>query len=356
MSLQKHDIYMKRCLELAQKAKGKVAPNPLVGAVIVHKNRIIGEGYHEQYGGNHAERNAIFSVSKADEKLLPFSRLYVNLEPCSHYGKTPPCADFVIEKQIPLVVIGQLDPFVLVAGNGIKKLEAAKIETITGVLEEKSKWLNRRFNTFHEKKRPYIILKWAETADGFMASKQPNQKWISNALAKKLTHKWRTEEAAILVGRRTAEIDNPQLTARLWEGKQPLRLVIDRHLSLNKDLHIFDEQIKTVIFTNKKNTKKKNHRNVVFQFLDFEQNILPQIMKYLYANNIQSLIVEGGRKVLDSFIDAKLWDEARVFVGSQSWGEGIAAPQLQNDLLIDEKKISDNKLFVFRNQSNINSL
>ncbi|MGB1204831.1 MAG: bifunctional diaminohydroxyphosphoribosylaminopyrimidine deaminase/5-amino-6-(5-phosphoribosylamino)uracil reductase RibD [Chitinophagales bacterium] len=353
MTFEKHEIYMKRCLELALKGKGKVAPNPMVGAVIVYENRIIGEGYHQQYGGNHAERNAIFSVAKADEKYLPFSRIYVNLEPCSHYGKTPPCADFVIEKKIPLVIVGQLDPFALVAGNGLKKLKKANTELITGILEEESKWLNRRFNTFHEKKRPYIILKWAETADGFMASKQATQKWISNALAKKITHKWRTEEQAILVGRKTAEIDNPQLTARLWKGKQPLRLVIDRNLNLPKNLHLFDGQHKTVVFTAK---KSKNKNNLCFQTLDFEKNILPQIIAYLYANNIQSLIVEGGKQVLDSFIASKLWDEARIFVGSQSWGEGIVAPQLYDAVFWEEKNIGNNKLCSFRKEEKHNTV
>jgi len=347
MNYKKHDIYMRRCLELALKGQGKVAPNPMVGAVIVYQNRIIGEGYHEQYGGNHAERNAIFSVAKADEKYLPFSRIYVNLEPCSHYGKTPPCADFVIEKKIPMVVVGQLDPFVLVAGKGINKLENANIEVLSGILQEKCRWLNRRFNTFHEKKRPYIILKWAETADGFMASKQPTQKWISNTLAKKLTHKWRTEEQAILVGRKTAEIDNPQLTARLWNGKQPLRIVIDRNLSLKNNLNLFDGKEKTLVFTAE---KTKNRQNIVFQKLDFEQNILPQITEYLYKQNIQSLIVEGGRQVLDSFIEAKLWDEARIFVGSQSWGEGMAAPQLRNAAFVEEKNVDNNKLRFFRKE------
>ena len=353
MSKKKHDIYMQRCLELATKGKGKVAPNPMVGAVIVYQNRIIGEGYHEQYGGNHAERNAILSVAKSDEKYLPFSRIYVNLEPCSHHGKTPPCADFIIEKKIPFVIVGQKDPFVLVAGKGNKKLKNDGIKVLENVLEKKCRWLNRRFNTFHEKKRPYIILKWAETADGFMASKEPTQKWISNALAKKLTHKWRTEEQAILVGRKTAEIDNPQLTARLWEGKQPLRLVIDKDLSLNNDLHLFDAENKTVIFTKK---EKQSSKNSLFLRLDFERNILPQITEYLYANNIQSLIVEGGKQVLNSFISDNLWDEARIFIGSQSWGKGVAAPKLYDAILEDEKKLGDNTLRFFRREKNINTM
>ncbi|MEZ4884892.1 MAG: bifunctional diaminohydroxyphosphoribosylaminopyrimidine deaminase/5-amino-6-(5-phosphoribosylamino)uracil reductase RibD [Chitinophagales bacterium] len=337
-----HQKFMHRAIQLAQKGLGSVAPNPMVGAVIVHQNRIIGEGWHERYGEGHAEVNAIASVKKEDLPLLPESTIYVTLEPCAHYGKTPPCANLLVKYRIKKAVIGCLDPNPKVKGRGIEILKEAGIEVITGIAAEKCRHLTRRFLTFHQQHRPYIILKWAQTADGFFAPKTAGkQEWISNSIAKRLSHRWRTEEAAILVGRKTAEIDNPQLTARLWTGKNPMRLVIDKDLQLKPTLHLFDQTVPTIVFTAK---KADSLQNLTFRTLDFSQNIVPQILEYLHEQQINSLIVEGGRQVLQSFIDLELWDEARVFGGNQYWGEGISAPILKSVEKADYEWIGDNEL------------
>lgn len=338
---------MHRAIQIAQNGLGNVAPNPMVGAVIVHKNQIIGEGWHERYGEGHAEVNAIASVKKEDLSLLPHSTAYVTLEPCAHYGKTPPCAELLVKHQIKKVVIGCLDPNPKVASRGVAILQQAGIEVVVGMEEEKCRHLARRFMTFHQQHRPYIILKWAQTADGFFAPISNQQQWISNGIAKRLSHRWRTEEAAILVGRKTAEIDNPQLTSRLWKGKNPLRLVIDRNLQLkDKKLYLFDQSTPTVVFTSK---KAPSLQNLTFQTLDFSepQNIVPQILQYLCENQINSLIIEGGKQVLQSFIDLQFWDEARIFVGNQHWGEGISAPILKSIKTIEQEAIGDNLLKVF---------
>ncbi len=337
-------IFMHRAIQVAQKGLGNVAPNPMVGAVIVHQSRIIGEGWHEQYGEGHAEVNAIASVKAKDKTLLSASTIYVTLEPCAHYGKTPPCAELLAQHQIKRVVIGSLDPNPKVAGRGVQILKDAGIEVITGIEVQECQHLARRFLTFHKKHRPYIILKWAETANGFFASEKPQQKWISNRIAKRLSHRWRTEEAAILVGRQTAAIDNPQLNARLWKGKNPVRLVIDRELQLKPTLHLFDQNIPTVVFTAK---KANSLQNLSYQTLDFSQDIVPQILRYLYSQQINSLIVEGGKQVLQSFIDLGLWDEARIFVGNQYWEEGIPAPLLKSIKSMQKEQIGDNHLHIF---------
>ena len=341
-----HQKFMLRAIQLAQKGLGNVAPNPMVGAVIVHENKIISEGYHEQYGEAHAEVQAIKSVQTSDRHLLQSSTMYVTLEPCAHFGKTPPCAKLIVQHQIPKVVIGCLDPFPKVSGRGVELLKEAGIEVTTGVLSEECQHLSRRFLTFHQKHRPYILLKWAQTANGYFASKSPHQQWISNKIAKRLSHRWRTEEQAILVGTQTAAIDNPQLTARLWKGKNPIRLVIDRQLRLPKGLHLFDRNTPTVVFT-EQNTSSFN--NLAYQKLDFSQNIVPQILKYLYQQQINSLIVEGGSKLLQSFINLNLWDEARVFIGNQYWEEGIFAPTLNSINDKKQEQIGDNELYIFRN-------
>ncbi len=336
---------MQRALQIAQKGLGNVAPNPMVGAVIVHQNRIIGEGWHERYGEGHAEVNAIASVKKEDRPLLPHSTIYVTLEPCAHYGKTPPCAELLVKHQIKQVVIGCLDPTPKVHKRGIAILEAAGIEVITGIEAEKCRKVARRFMTFHQQNRPYILLKWAETADGFFAPKFGKQQWISNGIAKRLSHRWRAEEAAILVGRKTVEIDNPQLTPRLWRGKSPLRLMIDQHLQLKKkNFHLFDQSTPTVVFTSK---KAPSLQNLTYQTVDFSvKNIVPQILQYLHENQINSLIVEGGKQVLQSFIDLELWDEARIFVSNSYWGEGISAPILKSIENVQNEPIGDNILKV----------
>ena len=337
---QDHHKFMLRAIELAKKGLGRAAPNPIVGAVIVHQNKIIGEGYHEKYGQAHAEVNAIASIKKEDTHLLRNATIYVTLEPCAHFGKTPPCAKLIVEKQIPKVVIACLDPFPKVAGRGVEMLKKAGIEIKLGIQEEVGKHLIRRFVTFYQKKRPYIILKWAETIDGFMAPLQPQQRWISNKIAKKLSHRWRTEEAAILVGTSTANIDNPKLSSRLWPGQNPLRLVIDKNLKLPSSLHLFDQSIPTLVFTAQ---SKAASFNCSYQQIDFSKNIIPQILINLHRRQINSLIVEGGKQLFNSFIDLDLWDEARIFVGKQYWGEGVAAPKLKARHLKKES-IGNNEL------------
>ena len=319
---------MDRCLQLARLGAGEVAPNPMVGCVIVYEGKIIGEGFHRKYGRAHAEVNAIHSVK--NKELLKSSTLYVSLEPCSHFGKTPPCSDLIIEHKIPRVVVGSVDPFAEVAGKGIAKLKKAGIDVEVGVLEKECLWLNRRFFTFHQKKRPYLILKWAQTLDGFldidrsqMGFGQPT--WISNELSRRQVHKQRTEEAAILIGTNTALKDNPSLTVREWFGNQPVRLVLDRQNRLTDELHLKDGKYSTIVFTEE---KVESTPNLEFVTLDFQTNILPQILTFLYGRELQSVVVEGGRRLLQSFIDQGLWDEAHVYYGNTFFIKGVPAPQL----------------------------
>ena len=345
-----HTFFMQRCLDLAAQGIGNVAPNPPVGAVIVYQNRIIGEGYHQQYGQAHAEPNAINSVLPQDKHLLSQSTLYVSLEPCAHFGKTPPCSDLIIKTGIPKVVIASPDPFELVNGQGIQKLRAAGIEVTIDILQTEANWLMRRFLTYHQQQRPYIILKWAQTANHFIAPTNKQQQWISNSFAKMLTHRWRTEEQAILVGTNTALADNPQLTARLWTGKQPLRLVIDRYGRLqNKPLHLLDNSLPTVVFTQTHPNQNVNQANLQYIPINFEHQPLQQILHFLYQQKIQSVIVEGGAALLNSFIDANLWDEARVFTAPIYWDNGLTAPLLSNAKLHQKQKIDDNCLTIFTN-------
>jgi len=326
-----YEKYMKRCLQIALHGLGNVSPNPMVGCVIVNNDIIIGEGYHKKYGEPHAEVNAIHSVK--DKELLKTATLYVNLEPCSHYGKTPPCADLIIKSKIPRVIIATRDCNEKVAGKGIELLKNAGCELKIGLLEKESLYLNRRFFTFHEKKRPYIILKWAETQDGFIdrlrknsSIKEPN--WITSEKIRIIVHKWRTEEDAIMVGTNTALKDNPALTARDWQGKNPVRIVLDRNLTLLPTLKIFDNQANTIIF----NTKKTQIReNLKFFKIKFDDLLIENLLKALHKENIQSVIVEGGTQLLNSFIEQNLWDEATVFKGSKSYHQGIEAPRLLKD-------------------------
>lgn len=322
-----HEKYIRRCIELAKNGLGTTYPNPLVGSVIVYDGKIIGEGWHKKSGESHAEVNAVKAVK--DKSLLKKATIYVSLEPCSHFGKTPPCCDLIIKNNIPNVVIGTVDPNVKVAGNGIKKLIEAGIHVTVGVLEEECNALNKRFFTFHKKKRPFIVLKWAESQDGFIAPTEKLEKkpvWITNQYSRQLVHKWRTEEQAILVGTQTAIDDNPKLNARDWSGKNPIRLVIDQNNRIEKNNHIFDNQAVTIVFSKSIDTIKKE--NTIFEILDFEKNIAEQIVQILYQHQIQSVIIEGGRQTLQTFIDANLWDEARVFVGSIKFKEGTQAPTL----------------------------
>lgn len=340
-------IYMKRCLELAGKGLGSVAPNPMVGCVVVLDGKIIGEGYHQQYGQAHAEVNAINSVENKDS--LKKATLYVNLEPCSHFGKTPPCADLIIENKIPYVVIGSVDSNPKVSGQGIEKLTKAGVDVKVGVLEEECHKLNKRFFTFYEKKRPYIILKWAQTADGFIdAVRDENNTGkalqISNPDSRKLLHKWRSEEQAIMIGTNTALLDNPQLTVREWQGKNPLRITIDKWLRIPKPFHLFDKSTPTLVFTA---ANAISETNLEFVKIDFEVSLLPQLLNELFKRNIQSVLVEGGEQLLNSFIFPDIWDEARVFISDKEIGNGVSAPILDINPAFKENVGGNTLLFYF---------
>ncbi|MFT6828147.1 MAG: diaminohydroxyphosphoribosylaminopyrimidine deaminase [Roseivirga sp.] len=315
--------YMERALQLAEQGRGRVSPNPMVGCVIVHDHKIIGEGYHQQYGGPHAEVNAINAVQNPD--LLTESTCYVSLEPCAHHGKTPPCVDLLVAKGVKRVIIAAMDSNPLVGGKGIEKLRNAGIEVVTGVLEKEARDLNVRFFTMIEKQRPYIILKWAQTADGFVARKNFDSKWISSEQSRMMVHQWRAEEDAILVGTNTAEYDNPQLNVRDWAGKSPLRLVIDKALRLPQSLNLFDGTLPTVVYNLESNEERENLSLVELP----ENQFLESLLSDLHQRKIQSLFVEGGSQLLNSFLDLGLWDEARVFESETTFGEGIAAPKIK---------------------------
>jgi diaminohydroxyphosphoribosylaminopyrimidine deaminase/5-amino-6-(5-phosphoribosylamino)uracil reductase len=341
--------YMQRCLELAALGMGNVSPNPMVGAVVVHNDRIIGEGYHRQYGQAHAEVNAInqviYKFSDAKE-LLRQSVIYVSLEPCAHYGKTPPCADLIIHHQIPRVVIGCRDPFDQVNGKGIEKLIESGVEVVVGVLEADCRRLNRRFFTQVQQHRPYIILKWAQTTDGFFAPDDDRQLWITGPESRRLVHQWRTEEDAVLVGRKTAAIDNPQLNARYAQGKNPKRIVIDRRLELNKGLRLFDQSVETLIFNEIKTDIDGNIKYIALE--DFDRYVPQYILYQLYLQDIQSVIIEGGAHTLNSFIDTGLWDEARIFTGPGYLKKGIGAPHIIGTVDV-EIPVGSDKLLVLIN-------
>ncbi|GAB3825818.1 bifunctional diaminohydroxyphosphoribosylaminopyrimidine deaminase/5-amino-6-(5-phosphoribosylamino)uracil reductase RibD [Pontibacter rugosus] len=318
------EIYMRRALELAQLGSGYTSPNPMVGCVIVHEGHIIGEGWHKQYGGPHAEVNAVAAVE--DKSLLPKSCVYVTLEPCSHYGKTPPCADLLIQHGVKDVVICNTDPNPLVAGRGIKKLFDSGAQVKVGVLEEEGLEVNKRFFTFHTQKRPFILLKWAETADGFIAAANYQQQQISGKLAQRLVHKWRAEEQAIMVGSRTALYDNPRLNTRLWHGHNPLRLVIDKQLLLPAHLHLLDGSQPTVVYNFKRQDEQEN---LTFVQLQEQEPVLPQIMRDLHQRNILSVMVEGGTFLLESLLQENFWDEALVFKSLHSTLlAGVKAPSM----------------------------
>ena len=321
---------IKRCIQLAYNGLGTTYPNPLVGCVIVYDGKIIGEGWHQKAGEPHAEVRAIASVK--DKSLLAESTLYVSLEPCSHYGKTPPCADLIITHRIPRVVIGTTDPFAKVAGRGIEKLRAAGCEVTVGVMEKECRELNKRFFTFHEKKRPYIFLKWAETADGFIAPAHKDTLapvWITDVYTRQEVHKMRSEEQAILVGVGTVLADNPSLDTRDWYGKNPLRVIIDPHLHSPKEFKVWNDLQPTLFITNKEKVSDKNYGvQTEIISIDFTHNVPQQICNLLYQRNIQSLIVEGGAYTLQQFINAGLYDEMRIYKSEVTFGEGVKAPQI----------------------------
>jgi diaminohydroxyphosphoribosylaminopyrimidine deaminase/5-amino-6-(5-phosphoribosylamino)uracil reductase len=333
----RHKFYIKRCLQIAENGFGTTRPNPSVGAVIVHENKIIGEGFTSPFGSNHAEVNAINAVK--NKKLLKEATIYVTLEPCSHFGKTPPCADLIVKHQLKQVVIGCLDTNSLVAGKGIERLKNANIEVIVGVLEDECRMHHKRFFTVQEKKRPYIILKWAETKDGFVApfyKKENKPVFISNTYSQQLVHKLRSKEHAILVGTNTVLADNPKLNVRSWFGKNPVRIVLDRTLRIPKSAAILDGSAKTIVFTEisdqeieTKKKKQNGNENLIFEQIDFSEKLAKQICAVLYKHNIQSLIVEGGTQTLQTFIDENFWDEALVFVGDSSFKDGIKSPEIK---------------------------
>ncbi|RCH56079.1 bifunctional diaminohydroxyphosphoribosylaminopyrimidine deaminase/5-amino-6-(5-phosphoribosylamino)uracil reductase RibD [Mucilaginibacter hurinus] len=324
-----HEKYMQRCLQLAELGAGAVSPNPMVGAVIVHDGKIIGEGYHQRYGEAHAEVNAINQVISNYlnyAELLAQATIYVSLEPCAHYGKTPPCADLIIKHHIPRVVIGCRDPFTQVDGKGIEKLLEAGIDVTTGIMEAECQWLNRRFFTKVQKHRPYIILKWAQTRDGYFAPADKCQYWITGTEARKLVHKWRAEEDAILVGKNTVAIDNPQLNTRFWKGRSPKRVVIDRRLELSRELHVFDQSVETIVFNDHRTDVDGKIKYIALE--DFDRFVPQYILYQLYLQDVQSVIIEGGVYTLNTFIEAGLWDEARIFTGSGDLLRGMKAPEI----------------------------
>ena len=317
-----HQLYMRRAIELAANGRGCVSPNPLVGCVIVCDGKIISEGWHKKFGQAHAEVNAINALT--DKEVLKRATLYVNLEPCSHTGKTPPCADLIIQHQVKEVVIANEDSNPLVAGRGIKKLKDAGVCVTTGVLHKEGRELNKRFFTFIEKKRPHIILKWAETSDGFLARTNHNSRWISSEFSRQLVHKWRSEEDAVMVGSGTAWYDNPTLNVREWTGRNPVRIVIDRYLKLGHNQHLFDHSQKTICYNLVQDDVSRNLMLVKLP----EENFMTAMIDHLYTQNIQSIIVEGGAHILHAFIENRLWDEARVFVSPQKFIIGIPSPRL----------------------------
>ncbi len=345
-----NEIFMQRCLDLAALGMGKVSPNPMVGCVIVYNNKIIGEGWHQLYGGAHAEVNAVNAVlnnyGTEAESILKESIVYVSLEPCAHFGKTPPCADLLVKYNVKQVVIGSKDPFPAVAGKGIEKLQNAGISVLTGVLEKECYELNRRFFTRVKQQRPYVILKWAETKNGYFAPLNSVQKWITGETSKTLVHKWRSEEDAILIGKNTALADDPQLTVRNWKGRNPKRILIDRNLEVPLSAHIFDDEAPTIVLNAQKTDVSNNITYIALEDMNY---YLPQkILFQLHLLDVQSVIIEGGAIILSYFIEAGLWDEARVISSDTEWEDGIKAPVI-NMLPKEVMKIEDDSLKIYSN-------
>ena len=351
--MNEHEFYIKRCLELAKNGLPLAMPNPSVGAVVVFENKIIGEGFTSAYGGNHAEVNAINSVK--DKLLLLKSTLYVSLEPCSHFGKTPPCADLIVKYKIPNVVIGTLDSNKKVSGNGIKKLKEAGIKVTIGILENECYNLNKRFFAFHNKKKPYIVLKWAETFDGFINPIIQNGKEqncsdkksiaISNQFSRLLVHKWRSEEQAILVGTTTVLNDNPKLNVRDWNGKNPIRVILDKSGKITSLYNVKDNSIKTIVITEQENTISKD--NLIYEKCIFDKQLANSICEILYKHEIQSVLIEGGTQTLQSFIDSNLWNEARIFKSDSILGLGIESPKISADCITRNEILNDKLLILF---------
>lgn len=340
------EIYIERCIQLAKNGLGTTYPNPLVGSVIVYNNTIIGEGWHRKAGEPHAEVNAINSVK--DKSLLSKATIYVSLEPCSHFGKTPPCCDLIIAHKIPNVVVGTIDPFSEVAGSGIRRLKESGANVTVGILENECNELNKRFFTFYQKKRPYIILKWAQSLDGFIAPLTKEKKepvWISNEFSRQLVHKWRSEEQAILVGTKTVLDDNPKLDVRDWSGNNPVRIVLDRTGKITNDYHVKDKKTKTIVITEQENLTSSD--NLIFENVIFDILLPKTITTILYKYGLQSVIVEGGSHTLQTFIDSGFWDEARVLMGNISFKNGVKAPFL--DKIPKTEKIKEDQINYFLN-------
>lgn len=341
-----HEFYINRCLELAKNGLGTTYPNPMVGCVIVHNHIIIGEGWHQKSGEAHAEVKAIDSVK--EKALLSKSTLYVSLEPCSHFGKTPPCCDLIVKYKIPNVIIGISDPFRKVAGTGIEKLRENGIGVLVGVLEKECYTINKRFFTYHQKKRPYIILKWAQSPEGFIAPSTKKNKspfWISSIYSRQLVHKWRSEEQSILVGTHTVLDDNPKLDVRDWTGNNPIRIVIDKKNNIGNDYFVKDKKSKTIIITSDSNYKSV--KNCIYKNANFNSNLVNQITAIAYKLGIQSILIEGGKKTIQSFIDLNVWDEARVIIGTTPIKNGVEAPIIRGSYT--SRKIKDDQLNLFVN-------
>lgn len=351
--MQEHEPYMRRCLELAQLGVGSVNPNPMVGAVLVHEGRIVAEDYHRKFGDPHAEALVMADVQhrygEHAAELFRSATMYVSLEPCAHYGKTPPCAKLLADHQVARVVIACRDPFDKVNGQGVAILKEAGIDVIEGVMEKEALWINRRFMTRVRHQRPYIILKWAQTADGYMAPSDRTQRWITGEVAQQLVHRWRSEEDAVLVGTKTALVDHPQLTVRKWQGRNPKRIVIDKDLAMPPNGPLLDGNAETIIFNASKSDWTEKVKYIELEDMDW---YLPQKIAYqLYLMDIQSLIIEGGRKTLDLFVEAGLWDEARVFTSREAWGGGISSPILHTAVAESHNAGPDRLDIYYRNHN-----
>lgn len=339
--------FMQRCFELARLGAGHVSPNPMVGAVLVHQDRIIGEGYHQAYGEAHAEVNAINSVRPEDQHLISESTLYVSLEPCCIYGRTPPCTNLIINQKIPKVILSVLDESPDVKGKGVQMLRDAGIEVVTGILEEEGKELAAIRNTFVRENRPYILLKYAVSSNNVFAPLPARQLWLSNQFSKRLVHKWRMETDAILVGTTTALTDDPNLTNRLYYGSSPIRVVIDRDLAIPKEAALFNGETKTIVFT-RKEAENQNTDTLQYIQIDFQENLPEQIVQKLAEQKITSLLIEGGAMTLESFVKANLWDEARVFISDHWVEKGIPAPEIHRPPT-QKHTIDNDHLWVYKN-------
>ena len=339
---------MQQCLDLALKGLGAVSPNPMVGAVLVYEDRVIGTGYHKRYGEAHAEVNCINSVQEADKPFIAASTLYVSLEPCSHFGKTPPCADLIIANKIKKVIVACLDPNPLVAGRGVEKLEAAGIQVVTHVLEQESRKINKRFIVFHEQKRPYIILKWAVSVEGNFCPSDKSSFWLSNDESKKMVHQWRSEEDAILVGSGTALADNPSLTVREWQGRNPVRVMLDRDLKTPIHFNIYNEEANTIVF----NLHKNEERGHVQWIQLPSKNFIEAAMKKMYDLHIQSVIIEGGLDILNQCMSLRYWDEIRVIQSNTSLIDGLKAPKIQEKSL-HQQQLKQDLIYYYHNEQNL---